>query len=365
MQEILKHYHTMKQLLSLSLFLTLSIATAFADNTVKANDPNISFTGRVQRMDDGAVRYDWVGTYVQTDFTGTAISMKTSEEGESYNQVFIDGKLLGKIYFTGKEPHDIMLAKGLKNGTHRLRLQRVTEGEYGRTTIYSFTAKGKGTFKAVKPKGRLIEVIGDSYSCGYGAEGTENSHFELKTENCDKAYECAIARYFDADYVLVAHSGMGMARNYAGKTMKTMTLRYPLLFDDHDSVAYDFKQYHPDLVIINLGTNDFSVNGAPENYVSNYVRMIKTVRRNYGDVPVLCVTPHSANIFLLAALKELREKIAGMKDVRISEPMPDIVVSGHDIGSDWHPNWRGHQKIAATLISVVATMTGWEMKDNL
>lgn len=355
----------MKKLTTLMLCLALGIATAFADKTVKADDPNISFTGRVQRMDDGAVRYDWAGTYVQTDFTGTAISIRTSEEGESYNQVFIDGKLLGKIQFKGTEPHDVVLAKDLKKGTHRLRLQKVTEGEYGRTTIYSFTAKGKGDFKAVKPKGRLIEIIGDSYSCGYGAEGTEKSHFELKTENCDKAYECAIARYFDADYVLIAHSGMGMARNYAGKSMKTMTIRYPLLFDSHDSIAYDFKQYRPDLVIINLGTNDFSVNGAPSRYVGNYVNMIKTVRKHYGNVPMLCVTPHSANIFLLAALKELKTRISGMKDVRISEPMPDIVVNGHDIGSDWHPNWRGHQKIAATLIPVVATMTGWEMKNNL
>lgn len=355
----------MRKLTILMLFLTMGITTAFADKTVKANDPNISFTGRVQRMDDGAVRYDWVGTYVQTIFYGSAITVRIAEEGESYNLVFIDGKPLGKIHFSGKEPHDVVLAKGLSNGNHCLRLQKVTEGEFGRTTIYSFTAKGKGNFKAVKPKKRLIEVIGDSYSCGYGAEGTEKSHFELKTENCYKAYECAIARYFDADYVIVAHSGMGMARNYAGKTMKTMTLRYPLLFDDHDSIAYDFKQYRPDLVIINLGTNDFSVNGAPGNYVSNYVRMIKTVRSHYGDVPVLCVTPHSANIFLLAALKELRGQIADMKGVRISEPMPHIVVSGHDIGSDSHPNWRGHQKIAATLIPVVATMTGWEMKDDL
>ena len=355
----------MRRVTTLMLVLALGMTTALADKTAKANDPNISFTGRVQRMNDGAVHYDWAGTYMQTDFNGTAITARIAEEGESYNQVFIDGKLLDKIHFTGKEPHDVVLAKGLSKGTHRLRLQKVTEGEFGRTTIYSFTAKGKGDFKAVKPKGRLIEIIGDSYSCGYGAEGTEKSHFELKTENCDKAYECAIARYFDADYVLVAHSGMGMARNYAGKTMKNMTQRYPLLFDNHDSIAYDFKQYRPDLVIINLGTNDFSVNGAPSNYVSNYVRMIKTVRSHYGDVPVLCVTPHSANIFLLAALKELRQKIAGMKGVRVAEPMPDIVVSGHDIGSDYHPNWRGHQKIAATLIPVVATMTGWEMKDNL
>lgn len=356
----------MRKLISLALALFMATSVAFADRTVKANDPNISFTGRVQRMDNGAVSYDWVGTYVQTDFTGTSIVARVSEEGESYHQVFIDGKLMGKLRFTGKEPHDIVLAKNLGKGTHRLRLQKVTEGEYGRSTIFSFTAGCKGSFKAVPRKSRLIEVIGDSYTCGYGSEGTEDSHFELKTENCDKAYACALARYFDADYVIVAHSGMGVARNYAGKTMRTMSQRYPLLFDDHDSVAYDFKQYRPNLVIINLGTNDFSRNGAPADYVSKYVKLIKTVKSHYGnDLPVLCVTPHSANIFLLAALKELGENVAGMKNVRVTEPMPGVVVKGHDIGSDWHPNWKGHQKIASTLIPVVSTITGWEMKNDL
>ena len=97
----------MRKLNTLMLVLALSITTAFADTTVKANDANISFTGRVQRMSDGAVRYDWAGTYVQTDFQGTAITARIAEEGESYNQVFIDGKLLGKIHFTGQEPHDV------------------------------------------------------------------------------------------------------------------------------------------------------------------------------------------------------------------------------------------------------------------
>ncbi len=350
---------------SLFLLSVLMAATAFADETVKATNPNISFTGRVERLSDGAVRYDWVGTYLQTDFTGTAVSARVSEEGESYYQVFIDGKPQGKLHLTGSKPHDVVLASGLNKDTHRLRLQKITEGEFGRTTIYSLTAKGKGAFKAVAPKNRLIEVIGDSYTCGYGAEGTETSHFELKTENCDRAYACRIAHYFDADYVIVAHSGMGVVRNYAGKARRTMSTRYSLLFDDHDSVTYNFDQYKPNLVIINLGTNDFSTQAAPADYVSGYVSLIKTVRSHYGDVPVLCVTPHSANIFLLAALKELRSKVSDMKDVRVAEPMPDIVVKGHDIGSDWHPNWKGHQKIASTLIPVVSTMTGWEMHNDL
>ena len=111
----------MMKTFSLFLLSVLMAATAFADETVKATNPNISFTGRVERLSDGAVRYDWVGTYLQTDFTGTAVSARVSEEGESYYQVFIDGKLRGKLRFTGNTPHDVVLASKLGKGTHCLR----------------------------------------------------------------------------------------------------------------------------------------------------------------------------------------------------------------------------------------------------
>lgn len=355
----------MKNILTLTLTLLLSL-TAMADTTVKATDPAINITGRIQRMDDGSVRYDWVGTYLRTEFTGSAISIRVAEEGESWHNVFIDGTLKGKIQIKGKEPHDVVLAEGLGKGTHSLMLQKCTEGEFGLVRLYSLTAKGKAQFKAVKPRQRMIEVIGDSYTCGYGTEGASGTErFKLSTENCNKAYGCIVARYFDADYSLVAHSGMGMTRNYNGAKRPNMTDRYPKLFDDHDDVAYDFKGYTPDLVIINLGTNDFSVQVSPAEYVNDYVKMIGTVRSHYNNVPILCVIPHSANTFLLAALQELKGRVAGMKGVRVAQPMPGIVLNDTDLGSDTHPNWKGQQKIAMTLIPQVAAMTGWELRNDL
>lgn len=350
----------MKKILTLTLVSLLALS-AFADSTVKATDPAINITGRVQRLGDGSVRYDWVGTYLRTSFTGPSVAVRVSEEGESWHNVFIDGKLKQKIHITGKEPHDVVLADGLAKGTHNLELQKCTEGEFGLVRLYSLTAKGQ--FKAVAPRQRMIEIIGDSYTCGYGAEGKSGKErFKVSTENCNKAYGCLIARYFDADYSIVAHSGMGVTRNYNGNKRVNMSVRYPHLFDDHDTIDYDFKAYKPDVVIINLGTNDFSVSGAPASYVSDYVKLIRTVRSHYGGVPVLCVTPHSANIFLLAALQQLKERVADMDDVRVAQPMPGIVLGDTDLGSDSHPNWRGQQKIAMTLIPQVAAMTGWELR---
>ena len=356
----------MKKFIALTLLTCAVTLSAWADRTVKANDQAISYTGRVLKTNNGDVRYDWVGTYFQTDFTGGKIAINVSESGESYHNVYIDGKLKAKILIKGKEPHEVVLADKLSKGTHRLCLQKCTEGEYGCTTIHSVTVASNGTLKPVPARKRLIEFIGDSYSCGYGIDGAnENEHFKLSTEDVSKAYDFTIARYFDADCVVIAHSGMGMCRNDRGKKIPTMPTRYAHIFDDADSVAYNFNDYTPDLVAINLGTNDFSIQVSPVDYVDTYVKMVNTVRSHYPDAKILCIYPHSASIFLRAALSEVGQKLYGMKDVYMAQPMGDIVKVGLDMGSDWHPNVSGHQKIAMTLIPQVSAIMGWKVGNNL
>ena len=116
------------------LFAVAAMNVTAADKNVKASDENVSFTGRVEKLDDGSVRYDWVGVYMQTQFTGTRVAVDLSDTGTSYHNVFIDGEWKEKIKVTGKERHTVVLADKLKKGSHTLRLQKCTEGEYGCTT---------------------------------------------------------------------------------------------------------------------------------------------------------------------------------------------------------------------------------------
>ena len=100
------------------LFAVAAMNVTAGDKNVKAVDENVSFTGRVEKLDDGSVRYDWVGVYMQTQFTGTRVAVDISDTGTSYHNVFIDGQLKEKIKVTGKERHTVVLADKLKKGTH-------------------------------------------------------------------------------------------------------------------------------------------------------------------------------------------------------------------------------------------------------
>lgn len=356
----------MKRLSSLFIVLIAMSLSVFAD-TYPATSTDVCFTGRVLANTDGSVSYDWVGVYMQTQFEGTSVAVVVADNGISYHNVFIDGMLIEKIKIEGNEPQTVILASKLKKGTHTLRLQKCTEGQNGLTTLYSVVTDRGCRLHPVQQKARFIEVIGDSYTCGYGTESNRaEDHFSVDTENCNKAYGCMVAEYFDADYMLTAHSGQGMCHDWGDSVQvstENMLTRYTQVFDMRQDKVYDFSR-RPDIVLINLGTNDWGAGYLPsiEQYVGNYIAMLNKVRANNGDVPVLCITPHSANPFLLAALGELRKQIAGMPHVHMANPMPNIVIGAPDFGADWHPNYQGQRKIAFTLIPQISTIMKWPMK---
>lgn len=351
------------------LALSAGNINAVAQKLTPATNPAITFTGRtVANTADGSVTFDWIGTHLSTIFNGSSVAMKVSDTGTSYYNIFIDNQPARKIKVTGKAPQVVQLATKLAKGSHRLTVQKCTEGEYGCGTIYGLlTADGRLT--APTPKKRLIEVYGDSYTCGYGTEAKSKSeHFTLETENCNKAYTCIISRYFDADYVMIAHSGQGIVRNYGDKVQqskpKNMGTRSLQIFDEHDTLGYDFKGYRPDMVIICLGTNDMSPICPPttDMFCKGYIQLIQRIKAAYGDVPVFCVTPHSANNYLQENMRELQRRTVGMGRIIFTPLMTRIVREDTDLGADWHPNYEGQRKIAMTLIPQISYVMGWPMK---
>ena len=339
---------------------------------VKANSPAINYIGRTMVAVDGSVSYDWVGVYWQTDFSGGSVAVNVSESGTSYHNIFIDGKFIRKIKITGKKDTLITLASGLTNGFHRLRMQKCTEGEFGCTSIHQLILAPNGKLKFAPRKHRMIEIYGDSYTCGYGSEGKNAADpFKLETENCNKTYGCILSRYFDADYALIAHSGRGVVRNY-GDTVRlsknTMSTRMTHVFDDHDASAiYDFKSYKPDVVLINLGTNDFALNPAPtdDEFINGYIKMIKQIRKVYGDdEPILCILPHSGGP-TSRLIPEMMKRMNNDKFLFAASLMEHIVTCKYDMGASSHPNYSGHRKIAMTLIPLISAITGWQLETKL
>ncbi len=350
------------------LVITLQAVAQKADYS-QLITKGITYTGRTLTENDGSVKFDWIGVYAQTNFTGSCIAVEMSNTRPCYFNVFIDNQWTTKVYADSTEHQRIVLAEKLGKGSHTLRLQRACEGG-SITTIHGFYGTKGAQFKPVEKKSRMIEIFGDSYTCGYGSDSpTQDEHFKIETENVDHAYSCIIARYFDADYAIEAHSGQGMVRNYGDKKQRSeysMLDRHTKTLDNDKTVEYNFKDYRPDLVIINLGTNDFSreVTPTPDQYVENYEKMIKNLRSHYGNVPILCVLPHSARKYLQACFPLLRERCYSDRQVYFAEPMLEVLRDGRDYGADGHPNYQGHRKIAMKLIPQISRIMDWKIEDK-
>ncbi len=377
----------MKKVISLAL-IALSLSAMAAPKSVPetvtpGSDSKITYVGRTLVEGDN-VTFDWTGTSIRFRFEGNYLAIKVSDTDKDYYNLWIDRAPDAEadkiITVQGKDTlivlfnEDEFKAKYGKKApkVHTATLMKRTEGEQGKTTIHEVITKG-ALLQADGVKERVIEYIGDSYTCGYGSENSvATDPFTKETENQNKAYDAILGRYFDADILVIAHSGMGMARNYNDKLKGyTMVDRYENVFDNGfdevpDAPKWDVANFpvKPAITVIYLGANDFSVSRQPSISVwkREYHKMLKQIKENYGeDHPILCVATKNDPVIY----EYVKEAVAtcGLKNVR-NICTSDGLFSSDELGAAHHPNYVAHQKTAHVLIPYIATMTGWGLQDR-
>lgn len=360
---------------------SMTAAPKATKTVVKASDQRITYIGRTEAK-DGHVSFDWTGTYVKVRFQGNSLSFKVSDTKKNYYNVWLDGTMEttpDKVVAVHGNDTTIVVfsADELKErfgkdrkaakAPHQVILQKRTEGEQGMTTISEFITEGE-FLQADAPKDRIIEYIGDSYTCGYGTESPNTERFKPETENQNLTYACAVARYFDADHIVVAHSGMGIVRNYNSKfSQYCMPERYTQTFDGDKDIKWDAKlcPLKPDVTVIYLGTNDFSTGMQPAErmFVKNYIKLLNEIKDNYGENhPILCMVPKHDPL-MLEYVREA-QSTCGLKNVHITALSQSVHNNKEDMGADGHPNYNGHIKVAYSVIPYVSTITGWELTGN-
>lgn len=334
----------------------------------RADAPQIEYVGRTHAPGDGSVRFDWSGTYLHCRFTGGYLAMRISDTKKNYFNLFIDGELQPRVIVTQGQDSLVVLARDLSFGEHVVSLQKRTEGEQGCTTIHAVQISAVGKLlPAASRRERLIEFIGDSLTCGFGTEGADKDDpFLPETENCNDAYACMLARLFDADYTLLAHSGRGLVRNYDDpmpvSSDGTLNHRAGNLFDECDSIPWNFAAARrPDAVVVNLGSNDFSTHPHPsaEQFTEGYTRLVAHLRKVYGSVPVVCVAPRT-NADVLRYIRDFVER-SGDRNLHYAAFLADYCNGDSDLGSCGHPNREGQRKMAMTIAPYLSTATGWSI----
>ncbi len=345
----------MLRFLSIGLPLLFVAVPARAAVDIAADDPLIQYSGRWDIANPKQPRCDWPGSYLQARFTGTTITVKISGGNNDFN-VLIDGVWKSKLTVDGKTTQ--VAASGLPEGEHTLMLAKRTEGFNGISTFAGLQLPDGKSLVALPAKPtRRIQFIGDSFTVGYGSEATVTVCPDKRPfDNNFVAYGPVSARDVGAEYSVQAVSGLGMVHNY-GDSKPLSDGPMPPIYDQTlfgtPSLKWDFTRWHPDIVTVALGTNDFSTAVKPtqEQYTTAYKAFIKKLRAWHPQARIMLVT-YAVDQFqekYVAALAT--EVIAGGEANLEHVKLPGLTQP--EMGCDGHPNVAGHRKYADALLPAI------------
>lgn len=349
---------TIMRNLILFLAVSFSFMTAHADygtsGFIAADHPDIVFMGRNLVTPAHARAFNFPGATALVEFTGHSLDMYTSP-GSGYFMVEVDAMEPYKVRFAEGDSIKT-LAANLGDGNHSARITYAIEGFEMHPEIRGFRLADNGRLlKADRPEGPRIEFVGNSITCGYGTESTDSIvPFSYDTENHCLTYAYLTGRALDADVNVVARSGIGIYRNYdgprSGSAEGTMPLEYgnTMLYDN--TRPWDFSAFRPDIVCINLGTNDTSTGNYDipifEQRYSDFLDRV--ISLNSGSKIVL-LTGSMLNGKKLEDVKAALDRLADSRKgvVYRFDMTPQTGELGY--GASFHPSAAQSRKMASEL----------------
>lgn len=329
---------------------------------IPPSDPAIAYFGRFDRTDPAEPRFDWPGTGIQAVFTGPSVSVKLSGGANDFT-VLIDGAIGPKLVMeAGKSEYQ--LATGLGPGQHTLVLAKRTEAHYGIVAFQGLIlAEGNALVTPPPRPSRRILFVGDSFTAGYGADATTLQCSSLRPyDNNWLAYGPVTARALEAEYSVQAISGLGMIHNYNDPSPESRE-PLPFFFDrtlaGSAQPAWNFASWIPHLVVVALGTNDFSTAVKPTQtqYAAAYRAFLARLRGHFPAAEILLVSYAGDNFqkpYVDAVAAEAKEQ----GDARVHRLHMPALSQNTDLGCDWHPNVSGHRKFADALIPEARRLLG-------
>ncbi len=345
-----------------------SINTNYKESSIYANSNKITYIGRIVNTNNH-ISFSWSGVYVCVKFKGNYLNLSASDTKKNYFNIWIDKEMSEPadkvITISNEELINLYEDIDTNNLSHKIIIQKRTEGDQGTTTFKSFHTDGE-FLDAPSSKNRLIEYIGDSYTCGFGTE-SDNPFmgYNPAHQNCNLSYAALIAHHFNADYILIAHSGMGVTRNYNDICKGVyMPDRYKRSLDEDKDILWNANSLSkkPDISIIYLGTNDFSAFKQPiiESFSKKYLRLLKQVKSNYGDShPILCIAGAYNPMISEYIQRSLRE--SDLQNVAYMSISKYILAKKGELGEVSHPNYKGHKKLALAIMPYISSICNWEL----
>lgn len=299
------------------------------------SDENLRYIGRWNFSEKNTFVSYWGGAYIKTDFFGTSVRMVTGHSTHFFVKID-NGPWVS--FFNAKDTVNFT-PQALSNKWHTLTVAQ------GKDYDYIFDFRGflfdkEGQTRPPAVSQTLIEYIGDSITAGYTDEQANVSD-----------YAWISAEILGTEHTQIAYPGINLASGYGrvkGNGMdfqykKAQSAKFP------DAPDWNFKKYTPQIVTINLGTNDNN-NKVPDSvFTRSYVNLIQTIRSHFPNAKIFAMRTFLGikQQATIAAVEQLNGK--GDHDVFYLDTTGWITAKTSDYNDSAHPSVSGQQKVARLL----------------
>ena len=342
---------------------------AETETFVPASDKRIAYVGRVSFANSEAPLFTYPGVQIIAGFEGTSIRMKAKPKS-AYYMAQIDEQEPVKVDFYHREDSVLLLADSLTEGKHTIRLTHVTEGYELRPEFYGFILDpGKDLTETPALPQRKIEFIGNSITCGYGVEATvATAPFTYDTENHYFSFAALTARALEAQHVVVARSGIGIFRNYNGPYDGKPEAAMPALYDytnfEDTTQVWDYSRFTPDVVCVNLGTNDTSVGRYNKAKLREaYAGFLRHLRNRYPNATIVMMSGCMLSGQRMKDIEEAQDAVVAEVNTKGDKRVVRFTFSPQDgslgYGASYHPSMQQQAKMAAELTPFLRQLMGW------
>lgn len=326
--------------------------------------------GRTFTTEDGGLFCNWTCSGVRFLFRGSSLAVRIqafpSREQElnpmtavyegrdtwPWLAVFVDDEEEPVRSFEAGRKDDIYpLVMFDDSQVHTVTIRKITENAKGKVCLSEFrmegeipdpdAADGMGTVQKNKTGNngdRLrLEFIGDSITCGFGNMVNDADRmFYSADENGWMAHPAVAARKLQADFSIISCSGIAATEGIGKFAYSLPPMKYYYPYRDRmaqeikgpveEPELWDFQNHTPDVIVLNLGTNDATVIDLNEDmqagiskFEQDYFDFLKMLREYNGPAPWIICALGSMDYFLYENIRKTAERFKKeYQDKRIS-----------------------------------------------
>ncbi|KAN0021940.1 hypothetical protein ACTFIU_004086 [Dictyostelium citrinum] len=347
---------------------------------VLPSNSNIHYVGRIDKtQSNDYYSFSWSGCQIIVNVTGiTEIKAILNSEKPNWFDVFINGQLNNVFNVTQstssppQQQQTITIANNLNNNDiYQIKISKRTEAEFGQVNFYGFQIDDDEEedfklFTYTPITNRKFEFIGDSIATGYGDMGKAPCAFTESTENVDVSFVTDITNQLLGEMSVIAWEGKGVVKNYGSSTPisnpndPTLPDLYPYILPLSDNSSFwNASEFIPDVLVINLGSNDYTDLPYPPNdyFQSKFIEFVKSIIVNYNPTPKI--------FFICGVMVDehpcctITEAVSNVFNATYID-MPNIQNSSDDFGCYGHPTIIAHAHMASIAIPIIKQVMNWE-----